>query len=706
MPPSPIAAPDRPPVVARATRRQPFSTRSALLVPIALVGLIVGVVALVTAYGVHDYYRWGDEGIGVWGGRQVETQFPGALWQWSFSIRPLERLTAWEYALADTLAGSTVDGFRLTHAFQGLLWALAAPLVYGLGRRTGLAPITALLAATLAVVGPWLVIPVALLNNAPGFFTFCVLLWAMWHALVRPGWRTDVIVLGAVVLTGMGRFGNAELVAAMVPVAAILAFADARREGDRWLLRFPILLVRRHSLLWAAAAIAALAVVVKGSAGVFGQYGGVRGLSYPWHALDQNVRALTTHVVLAVGVAATILAAAWVAREVLRPRSRETWAFALLAVFVVAAFHYAYAASMNEDRYFVVIAPLAAIGVAHALSDRRPSLTAVLVASIAGGWLLKTSTGLPGGKDTFYISPSTQVWNLPLLGRLSEVPVVGPHASLVASVAAGAVALATAVALRHANGRARMAALGVFVGGVLVYQVVGGVYVMHKWTQLAAPNITSLKAASWIDEDGMSQAVVAIQNPTGDPYRGIALEDQGFWNASVGGSISLSGEPAGACCRGPNTPLRADLRDGSLSPAIAPARLVTSTEPEAGFAGRIVRRSTAWPLRLEVPRTPLRLTYLAMPTRRGEALRVRTFPRAVGRRSCLMGSRGPGASPDGSWTWRVGRRSIPLSMGAFSVQLPDAVHATVRLVGARAPRTPASPRGVPLVSDLRVERCS
>lgn len=693
-----------PAVTAPGRRRFLPVSDPSTLVRVALALLVLGVAALATVFGLRDVYHWADEGIAVYGGRQIQADFPNALWQWDFSFRPLERLTAWEYALADTVAGSTTDGFRLAHGFQAVLWALAAPLVYGLGRRTGLTQLAALLAAALAVIGPWLVIPLSLLNNAPGFVTFCLLLWAMWQALVRPSWRADVLVLAAVVLTGMARFGNAPLVLAIVPVIAILAVTDARREGGRWLLRVPALVLRRHPVLCAAAAIALLTIVARSSSTILGSYGGVRTSSFPWQLVDDNARLLSTHLMLAVGVSAALLAVAWLLCEVVRPRARESWVFALLAVFVVLVFNYTYSGSINEDRYFVVLAPLIAIAIGHALSDRRPSIVAVVAVSLVGAWLLDTSVGVPGNKDSFYIAASTQGWSGPVLGHLSTLPVVGPHASLVAAITAAGIAVAIAAIMRYAPPRVRIGAIGLFVVGVLAYQLASAVYVMDNWTSRAAPNVGSLAAATWIDSAGPEPTLVAVQNPSGDPIRGFSLEEQAFWNESVVGSISLRRKNDWACCRGPVTPLRVDPDDGTVSPAISPARLVTSTDPDAGFVGNVLRRSSAWQLRLEQPRGPLRLSYLVRPRQRGEALRLRAFPRTVGRKTCLVGALGPGAAPGGRWTWQVGDRRVPLK-GPFSIRLPDAQRTTIRLLGPRPPASPAAPNGAPVVSDLRVTGC-
>lgn len=664
-----------------------------------LAGMVLLVGSTIGWFGIHDYYHWGDEDITVFGARQLEAGFPSSIWDWHFSARPFERLSAWMFALARFVTPTSTGSFQLAHFLQGAIWAAAILPVYRLARLSGLKRSWSLFAAGFAVVGPWTVIAVSLLNNAPGMTTTAILLLVAWGALTTPSWRRDLGVLFAALLVGIARSGNIQFIAAVYPALLVIALRDAWGGGLlTWPFRAARIALGRHFVLLGVGAVAGAVLLVRGAEGLLGGYGGTRGLRYPTDLFTGNWHVLMSHTVIAVGAPAAILAMSWLVRETFSPRSRQTWILALLTVSLTFIFFYSYAGSMNEDRYFVVLAPMVALAAAHALSDpRAPSLW---LTGLVGLLVYRAIDGggfaWPDNGDTYYIAPSAQWWNRVIEGRLSSLPLIGSHHEFLGYV--GVVGVAVAFVILACT-RWRTGATWLVVAGVIGLQAAGAIYTMNSWTRESRTvQLRSLKDASWIDAADVEEVYVLAQNPTEDVWVAeLQWRQQMYWNDSVVGVIPVSKESPG---------LTVNSRDGrvALNGFPTPRYLVTSTSPDFGLAGEVVIRHPVWPLRLERPNRPWRASYVVLPGRlRGVALRLRVFPRTTGTDVCLKGLT-VDAAHAGRWRWQVTDGGSTKADGRFSVKLPDRDNVIVSL-SALSGGGADSVDSPPAVYDLLVEDC-
>ncbi len=400
-------------MAATAERRPPRAARVAAWT--ALVSLPIAVWLVV--HGLQDHYRFGDEAISVYGGRQVIGDFPHALWDPSFSHRPLERLLAWLWAANLEVMPTTADAFVSQHVVLAIVAASAAIPVALLLRGLGTPTRWAVAGGVLAILGPWSIFGVTLLNNAPGMTAFAWAFLAAQRVVRVPGWRSDLLFLAAALVVGLVRAGNLPLIAGVAP--AILWAAWERGGGP---VGFARELVRRHWLLLLAAAGAALILAARGFDGLFGAYGAGRSTYLPWDVLWVGLGHLGGHIAIATGVVALAFALPWIVRAVVRPATAAERSFAVGALGVAVLFAYVYAPALNEDRYFFVLTPLVVVPFVHALAVRPLGLPWIAAGAALLGFLLLRGTDWPQSSDAWVQVPAAQWWNHVVEGRLQTLP--------------------------------------------------------------------------------------------------------------------------------------------------------------------------------------------------------------------------------------------------------------------------------------------
>lgn len=588
----------------------------------------VPVAVLVAAFGLQDHYRFADEAVGVLGGRQLHADFFGSILDPQFSSRPLERLLAMVWAASLALTPTSAGAFQLAHVLVAIIAASAAIPVALLLRGLGTATPWAVAGGVIAVTGPWAIMGVPLLNNAPGMTAFAWLLVAGQRVVTKPGPKSDLLFCVAALALGVTRAGNMPLAAGIAP--AVVYAAWVRGGGPVGFVRE---LLRRHWVLVALAVAAAGVLAVRGFAGLFGTYGAGRSTYLPWDLLGPGIRALGGHLSVATGLIAFAFAVPWIARGVLRPEQRGATAeraFALTAISCALVFTYVYAPALNEDRYFMVLTPLIVVPFVHAVTTRRLGLGWLVPGVVVLGAFLARGTDWGDSPDAFFTVPAAQWWNRVVEGRLSFLPGDAEVGAVVLVVVA---ASAAGFALARWGARAAWVP-GVILGLVLVHQVVSATYVMDRWIDERGRPELSFAELTFVDRatDGEKTAMLLRTNPQGDFDLPLEWDAVGYWNQELHGTLDI--EPQPPCCLGGNY-VAVWNEDGVLGTGLTGPYIVVPWVGGASLAGRDVAPDPHRVIEVSAPARFSYRTVIQKPTR----TQVDVYPRNVVEdgRTCLTG---------------------------------------------------------------------
>lgn len=661
------------------------------LAPVGLFVVVAAASVIAAYYGFHAHMVQPDETLTVIYGRAVELS-PHKAIEYDGWPRGPERLPALVFALVGWLVSDTARQFQVVHVVLAVGFALTAIPVHAVARRAGLTRAWALLPALLAVVGPWTVFGISLLNTGTGYLTSTALLLAMLIALLRPGVPSDAGVVVALVATALARTGDIPFVLALVPAVLVQTWRDrpAGTGATRWLRQLPLTLLRRHRLLSALAlVIVVVALAVGGNRFTGPQYqtGILPGLGTG--AMLDGAADIAARLTTGTLIIPAVFALPWLLRAAVAPRRREEGAFAVLTIAFALAFVYFYA-GRNEDRYTLMLVPVVLIPFAHALAVRRVPPLAVAVSAVLVARLVATR-GLfaDDGSFGFFVSPGSQFLRRIVIGRLSEVIPFGVHGPTVLTLAAGAVAFVLAVAAGR-GGAPWTVVLGFGTAGLVVLSVVAGMYAPHRLVVLASPKV-SFAQQTFVDRAANGRPVALLdENPGADYGRVLSAGDLSFFNTSLKGSIRPDGQFSTACCSPYYfRPVVAaiDRATGSVSVGRSHYRLIAvpTGYTTFGLSATTIARSPAFPYRVDRLAAGLaRLSYAVENAandgfgRPGTPVRVRTFPRNVSRgRTCLtMSVTAPQDLPrDLRYTVRSGAGSVS---GQLSATLTRAVRVPLR----------------------------
>jgi hypothetical protein len=705
--------------VAAIRRRAPSWERLAL-------AAVVLVATVVTArYALRNHLPQPDEFLTIVGGRTVEADFPGALWQNDLIGRGPERLAS---LVTAAVSPDGASGFQAIHIVMAFLLSLSAVPAFALARGIGVPAPMAVAAAAIAVLTPWAVFGTTLLNTPLAVATSAFVLWAMWWSVLHPGARGDLLVVLAFVLVTTARVGHTPLVLAMAP--AVLAHVwHTRPPGEpvaAWLRRAPGRIARAHPLLVALAAIGVAAIAVKGQSGLLGSYGSQ--ITDQHLALDRlwlQVRTILARSAEALAIVPVLVAVPWVLREAVRPARPETGAFATLALGLFAILLYVLYSGAIEDRYIAPLAVPVAVAFAAGLTVRRVGVIGVAVTAVVVGRAIAT-VGAPADDSPFsyFVAAGAQFFHRAIALRVSTLPVVDDAVTLCVLVA-GAAAVAVALLLRR--GVRHTAAITAAV--VLVVTAAGSVYAMSKWTTMATFPYREWTNQTFIDNatHGAPAAYFAIPSAEPDsPDVRARLLQAHFYNRDFRGTIVPEGEQTVFYCCPPRPLAPAGVR---IDPARGTVRVLEGTVPRfvvvpAGFwpmglAGRDA--GTGEPaLRVqELAPGPPRLAFAFRGGTTpggwmgpGATIRIRTFPHAVARsRVCLRAS--VTAPPEGgrpidyvlrTGAGRASGRLAPGASAAVRAPLPDAARADVT-VRSSIGRLGGGQRAGVLVGDVALAPC-
>jgi hypothetical protein len=497
------------------------------------------------------------------------------------------------YALIDM-----PEAVRAVHGLNGVLFASAVVPTYFLARALRLPRFAVLASSVFAVALPWTVIGGFVMTEAAAYPAALFAVLSVYHAVVRPSVRSDLLALGAILLATLAR----PQLAALGVVFVLAAVAQEARHS-RW---------REHVVIWAVAAVA-VPVVLLGGAGLLGSYAPVfeEGNLVSLDALNSALQHLDV-TSIALGIVPLLLGGGWAIVALVRGAAPERLAFAGIVVAAVTVLALESGSVVTrfglglevKDRYLFYIAPLLFLATACALDDPRPRLVAVGVLGVTVFFVL--TVGLHEFAPVFGVnvdSPASSTHEA--LVRLGNDLGVAP-ADLLAIVGgiAGAVLF---VALR----RWASPGLGVVVlGAVLAFAIAESAYTWNRLFESSGPSGRALTAAtpesvSWVDRAAPSGSVGMLAYSVGEEWypSAVAWWDVEFWNARVDRAYMLGPYFTYTPETFPRPRLRVDPRTGRIAGVDPPDYIVrTPLDARMRPAGAAVAASGDLELvDLEVP---------------------------------------------------------------------------------------------------------
>jgi hypothetical protein len=573
---------------------------------IALAAVAVFAAAFVVHYGLSAHDLQPDEFDTVLGGRDFDRSFLHTLFAISPVGRGPERLAALVFALPNALFNDTATVFRVAHVLLGLVYLSAAIPVYALARGLGLERWQALFPTAGAVLTPWLLYGGTLLNVTVAYPTAMALAWATWRAVVRPGLRTDALVLLFGVLGAMARESHVGFLAASALAVLVQTWRDrpageSLRDGLR---AYPGRVVRSHPLLVGAAAALLIPIFVFGTHRLLGSSYEATSISNPvtLRSVLDAAWAAASELTMGTGYLPMIIALPWLAHELLRPRSRETGAFAVIAFGMFAAFIamvvYFTATTTgigDAERYVAVLAGLPPLAAALALFRRE---VGPLSAAVSGLLLARAiaTQGLYSSTAPYdyFLAPARLFFTVVMQGQLSgRLPFSDHHiaTTLLLAIVAAAAAI---MFLRHHPGRlgrAGVAACAALALGVSVaLGAVSGIYIADKFEALDTSPALSFDEQTFVDAaTGLKPVALWDYAPGADPRIPYEAEQAEFFNRSFQATLHLAGMPRTVDVAR-NITATVDPRTGQLRTTSAlPAYLLEPIRfTRVGFDARIV----------------------------------------------------------------------------------------------------------------------
>jgi hypothetical protein len=506
-------------------------------VRVALALLVAVTTFLIARWGVRVHTFSPDELIVVFEGRHLQDAFPGALV--GTTSRGLERLPGWIFGFANAVTSSSASAFWLARVLWAASFAAAAPIAYVWARRFAVPRGLALACAAMAVWCPWLVFGTSFLDVVPAWPLTTLALFAMWHALVRPSMRADLLAVLAVLATALARVGLGVVGVALPVGAIVLALKEARSLPGA-----ARALWRDHKLLLVLAAIGVALLAALGTHRFIGAY----PVRHP--GLDgrfwTQVRFGWEQIADGAALVPVVIASAWVLRSLVRPRDRAAEAFALVLFISFFVLSYAALTQAPQERYVAALAPMVAVGFGAALWRREAP--AVLVGVVALVMARVFALGAPTITDPYgyqYFPAATWMHRV-VVGRLQlELSFIGHHGAAVIGLGLAAVAVALAIVRRS------FALSVAAVTACALVGLAGGAWAMKKFVDSAGrPDLTS-KQTTWIDRAARGASVGMVDfepdpAPGGQFY--AVWRDVQIFNPQVRTRVDFGTNAALGCC--------------------------------------------------------------------------------------------------------------------------------------------------------------
>jgi hypothetical protein len=412
------------------------------------------------------------------------------------------------------LTNDVALAYRLTQAENALAMSLAAVPMYLLVRRLGGGSWPALAAASLTVASPDLFFSSFVLADAIAYPLVLGAAYVGVCALAEPTRRLQLAFAALAVLATFARIQYVFLPVVFVAAALVVERGSARATWRRF----------RLSVLLYAVPVALAAAL--GPKRLLGYYSGVADLHVKPGEIAHWLGTDAMLVAYAASFALVPAAVVGLAYALGRPRSREECGFAaltvglLLGLFAEAALYATNGSDRFQERYLMVLLPLAFPAFWLWLRRGRPAKLAVALLAVG---LVALSAHVPLSGYTVGDAKQDSPFLMGVF-RLEKAVGVGDGSLFIALCAAVLACLAAGAAFR-----ARLA--WVAVGATLVASCavsVGAVSFDHR----VAANVRATflpPDASWIDHSRVGDATL-IQTPATPHAR---AHEQLFWNRSL-----------------------------------------------------------------------------------------------------------------------------------------------------------------------------
>lgn len=404
--------------------------------------------------------------------------------------------------------------YRLTQAENALAMSLAAVPVYLLVRRLGGGAWLALAGAALTVASPDLFFSSFVLADGIAYPLVLGAVYAGVCALSRPTRAAQLAFAALAVLATFARIQYVFLPLVFVAAALVVERGSVRSLWSRF----------RLSVLLYAAPVALAAAL--GPKRLLGYYSGVADLHVRpgdiahWLGTDAMLLAYAVGFALVPGAVVGVVYALW------KPQTRDECAFAalslgvLLGLFAEAALYATNGSDRFQERYLMVLLPLAFPAFVLWLRRGRPAKHAVALIAVA---LLALSARVPLSGYTVGDSKQDSPFLMGVF-RLEKAVGIGDGSLAIALAAAALACLALAAAYRSRFVWPAVAASLVVSCAVAM----GAISFDHHVVRTV--RATFLPAdARWVDHSGL-RGVTLIQTPATPHAR---AHEQLFWNASL-----------------------------------------------------------------------------------------------------------------------------------------------------------------------------
>ena len=455
------------------------------------------------------------------------------------------------------------------HALNAVLLPSAAWPAFLLARSVTGSRAAGLGAAALTAFTPWLVLTSTLLTENAAYPAF---VWAMYlchRSLVEPSQRNDALALAGLAVAFFAR--TQLVVLAIAFPLVVLLYAGPR------------IAVRSHRVLavvYAFGLAVAAALFFRGSLGaVVGNYAVPFSGDLVPDGLPSAAASHLVHVVVGCAVVPFVLAAAWVALNLVRPERPAARAYATLCAVVVplltlevASFDLRFTPeAFNQDRYLFYLAPLFAVGAASALVSSRPYRELAVASAavfVVFGWLLLQFGAYDDDTVIFWAAPA------------AAVHTAFANDLLLALLAAALVACTLALLWR-----APRYALGTVA---TVLAALGAAQAVYVYEQYADPAMTRTNvmplARDWIDRRVPADASVALV-PAPRDTAAFWWEAE-LWNKRVDRLVRVNHGPVFSPF--PTSDVSVDLASGMLR-GPSPSEYLVLSGSEKRFAPVVTR---------------------------------------------------------------------------------------------------------------------
>lgn len=651
-----------------------------------------------------------DEEQTVYFARWITHHLPEGLWDFSLLQRGLQRLEMYVIAFGLGVFGSP-GGFRFAHAVNAATFASACVPAYLLARAIGARVGYALIAGVLVVAVPWTVYATTLLTEPLGYPLAIWTVWAIARAVMDPRPRTELVALAVLFVALLTRTGFL----ALIPVLPLAVVLHELRFGERPLGRLVRGFPARHVVLMGVAAVAVFGVLLS-FAGVLpspselaGSYG--TSLVLDWAGWVKRMGYWASRVVAGTGFVPFAVGLPWIVAELIRPRSPQRHAYALVAALFTVLLLYGSGPAGFEERYAIYFAPPLIIAAVYALDRRDLSPGWVVAGGLFGALLLRGHDWVAeNGPYGFFVGPAESFYARVGLLRLDRYV---PNGWMSLRTAAFLVALGVTALIAYAFTRRPRAATtaGVLLAALVVLQLAQGSYAIGKFVDLAGARFGPTNAQrAWVDKamDGKGQTAIVATGIGNNVHFDPVWRDLQFWNNSIRGQYTPGPTSVALPPGDYGGDFIADIKNGDVrgKPPLPRYVIVPRDFQQYGLAGRPVARPSYAAADLWLRDDPAHLRFVVNDTEpdgvltEGATGKVRFYARGLAGGQCghiplVAAQRATGT--DRPIPYRVGdKRGVIPAAGQITVELP------LEFNGKPYIEVPVSARGKVTTADGRV----